>query len=193
MRIVPGLENSWKRLFMTETAPELRIRFTKRTDGVVVLQCIRRDGSATWERHDKQAVFFSFHDLSHFAVETVLGFRRGFYGLIAEGWDIGDTTGKGKRGKLPSESILVENVVGLLDRERVGGSVPLSADDFNEQIAQIVTNDRLDAVRTFSEMELTAVRQRIQNLQQEWVAVPPGSFFELTFDRDNYANTKRKS
>src|SRR5436190_24383894 len=127
MRIVPGLENSWKRLFMTETAPELRIRFTKRTDGVVVLQCIRRDGSATWERHDKQGVFFSFHDLSHFAVEMVLGFRRGFYGLIAEGWDIADTTGKGKRGKLPSEGILVEHVVGLLDRERGGGSALLSA------------------------------------------------------------------
>src|SRR5262249_43696293 len=114
------------------------------------------------------------------------------YGLIAEGWNIGDTTGKGKRGKLPSESILVEHVVGLLDRERVGSSVPFSADDFNEQIALLVTNDHLNVGRTFSEIELTAVRQRIQNLQQEWAAVPPGSFFELTFDRENYANTKRK-
>jgi hypothetical protein len=92
-------------MFMTEQTPELRIRFTKRTDGAVVLQCVRRDGSVTWERHDKQAVFFSFHGLSHLAVETVLGFRRGFYGLIAAGWDIADTTGKGKRGKLPSEGI----------------------------------------------------------------------------------------
>src|SRR5262245_55810834 len=79
---------------MRDTTPELRIRFTKRPDGAVVLQCVRRDGSATWERHDKQAVFFSFHDLSHFAVETVLGFGRGFYGLIADGWDIADTTGR---------------------------------------------------------------------------------------------------
>src|SRR5262245_29502120 len=102
--------------------PELRIRFTKRADGAGILHCLRWDRSATWERHDKQAVFFSFHDLSHFAVETVLGFGRGFYGLIADGWDIADTTGKGKRGKLASEGIFVEHVVGLLDRERVGGA-----------------------------------------------------------------------
>src|SRR5689334_20919582 len=106
---------------MTDTLPELRILLTKRADGAVVLQCTRRDGSATWERHDKYGPFFSFHDLTHFAVETFFGFRQGFYGLIADGWDIVDTTGKGKRGRLPSESILVEHIVGLLDRERVGG------------------------------------------------------------------------
>jgi hypothetical protein len=169
---------------MTEQTPELRIRFTKRTDGAVVLQCVRRDGSATWERHDKQAVFFSFHDLSHFAVETVLGFRRGFYGLIAEGWDIADTTGKGKRGKVPSEGILVEHVVGLLDRERVGGA-PLSAADFNAQMAQFVANNGLDARRSFTEIELAAVRQRIETLRRQWAVVSPGSSFELTFDREN--------
>jgi len=176
---------------MRDTTPELRIRFTKRQDGAVVLQCVRRDGSATWERHDKQAVFFSFHDLSHFAVETVLGFRRGFYGLIAEGWDIPDTTGKGKRGKLPSESILVEHVVGLLDRERVGGPAALSAGDFNAQIAEFAADDRLEAARTFTETELAEVRQRIADLQREWAGVPPGSFIDLTFDRTNHEDTKR--
>src|SRR5688572_948750 len=98
---------------MTQHVPELRVRFTKRTDGVVVLQCVRSDGSVTWQRHDKQGVFFSFHDLSHFAVETAMGFRKGFYGLLAEGWDISETDGKGARGKLPPEAVLVEHVVGL--------------------------------------------------------------------------------
>jgi len=177
---------------MRDRTPELRIRFTKRPDGAVVLQCVRRDGSATWERHEKHAIFFSFHDLSHFAVETVLGFRRGFYGLIADGWDIPDTTGKGKRGKLPSESILVEHVVGLLERERVGGGAPLSADGFNAHIAQFVTNDHLEPAPTFSDPDLAAVRLRIQNLQDDWAAVRPGSFFEMTFDRENHEDTKRK-
>jgi len=165
--------------------PELRIRFTKRANGAVILQCVRRDGSATWERHDKQGVFFSFHDLSHFAVEKVLGFRKGFYGLIADGWDIAETTGKGERGKLPSESILVEHVVGLLDRERIGGASPLSAAEFNAQVAEFVANDQLDATRILSEVELMAVRQRIQSLQSQWAEVPPGSSFELVFDRTN--------
>lgn len=172
-------------MFMTEQPPDLRIRFTKRSDGAVVLQCVRRDGSATWERHDGQASFFSFHDLSHFAVETVLPFRRGFYGLIADGWDIADTTGKGTRGKLPSEGILVEHIVGLLDRERVGGAPPLSAAEFNAHIAQFVANDGLDAPPAFTEIELAAVRQRIETLHRQWAAVSPGSSFELTFDRGN--------
>ena len=178
---------------MTEQSPELRIRFTKRSDGAVVLQCVRRDGSATWERHDRHALFFSFHDLSHFAVETILALDRGFYGLIAEGWDIADTTGKGKRGKLPSEGILVEHVVGLIDRERVGGALPLSAAEFNAQIAQFVANDGLEAPRAFTEIELAAVRQRIETLHGQWAAVSPGSSFELTYDRGkNNANAKAK-
>jgi hypothetical protein len=170
-------------MLMTEQSPELHIRFTKRSDGAVVLHCVRRDSSETWERHDRQALFFSFHDLSHLAVETVLGFSRGFYGLIADGWDIADTTGKGKPGKLPSEGILVEHVVGLLDRERVGGGLPLSAAEFNAHIAQFVANDGLDAPRAFTEIELAAVRQRIETLHRQWAALPPGSSFELTFDR----------
>jgi hypothetical protein len=161
------------------------VRFTKRGDGAVVLQCVRRDGSATWERHDKHALCFSFHDLSHFAVETVLGYQQGLFGLIAEGWDITDTTGKRKRGKLPSEGILVEHVVGLLDRERVGGSAPSSAAEFNAYIAQLVENDHLDAAPAFSDPELATVRERIEELQHQWAAVPAGSSLELTFNRAN--------
>ena len=126
---------------MSAKIPELRVQFTKRTDGSVVLRCLRRDGSATWQRHEKQATFFSFHDLSHFAVETTLGFRSGFYGLIADGWDIPDTSGKGKRGKLPAASVLVEHVVGLLDRERIGGASLLSAAEFNAQIDEMAGVD----------------------------------------------------
>ena len=109
-------------------APELRVQLTKRPDGGAVLRCVRADGSATWQRQDgPRAMFFPFHDLTHLAVESTLGFRAGFYGLIADGWDIDDTGGKGRRGRLPPEAVLVEHVVGLFDRERVGGAAPLSA------------------------------------------------------------------
>ncbi len=80
----------------------LRITLTAHTDGNVVLQCERDDGSATWQRQQgRHARFFPLHDLTHYAVETRLGFRQGFFGLIAAGWDIEDTTGKGRRGPLP--------------------------------------------------------------------------------------------
>jgi hypothetical protein len=163
------------------TIPELRLQFTKRKDGAVVLRCLRRDGSATWQRHEKHATFFSFHDLSHFAVETTLGLHSGFYGLLADGWDIADTGGKGTRGKLQPSSILVEHIVGLFDRERAGGAPALSAAEFNTQIDEMAGRD--SARQPITEAQLTQVRNRIQELHNQWAAVPAGSTFELNFDR----------
>src|SRR5256714_10528276 len=94
------------------------IEFAKRKDGNTVLRCIRDDGSVTWQRNENQhARFFPLHDLTHYAVETELGFRRGFFGLINEGWDISETTGKSPRGRLPDETIEVEHIVSLFSAE----------------------------------------------------------------------------
>lgn len=166
----------------SQQAPEIRIQFRKRTDGTVVLRCIRRDGSITWERHEKHATFFSFHDLRHFAVETTLGLRCGFYGLIADGWDIIDTTGKGKWGKPPAASALAEHVVGLLESERAGDATPLLAAEFNAQIDAMLGVDQ-NRVR-FTDAQLVAARDRTQQLHNDWAALPPGSTLELTFSRD---------
>ena len=165
----------------TDNVPELRVQFTKRTDGSVVLRCLRRDGSSTWQRHEKHASFFSFHDLSHFGVETTLGLHSGFYGLIADGWDIADTGGKGSRGKLPAASIFVEHIVGLFDRERAGGASPLSAAEFNALIIEMAGSD--PARPPLTEAQLIRVRKRIEELHKQWAAVPAGSTLELAFDR----------
>jgi hypothetical protein len=161
--------------------PELRVQFTKRADGNVVLRCLRSDGSSTWQRHEKHAQFFSFHDLSHFAVETTLGYRSGFYGLIADGWDIADTAGKGARGKLPGASVVVEHVVGLLERERAGGAVVLAAEDFNRLVDEKAGPD--PERRPLSDAQLRDVRNRIAELHRQWAALPQGSTLELAFDR----------
>lgn len=160
----------------------MNVQMTKRPDGDVVLRCVRRDGSATWQRHEKHAHFFSFHDLTHFAVETTLGFSNGFYGLIAAGWDITDTTGKGARGKLPPEAILVEHVVGLLHSERAGGAAPLSADGFNTEIGKMLGTGHEFLV---TDTQLSKVRNRMQELHRLWAEVPAGATFELTFDSDS--------
>jgi hypothetical protein len=165
-----------------QQAAELRVQFTKRMDGRVVLRCIRRDGSTTWECIEKHATFFAFHDLRHFAVETTLGLRRGFYGLIADGWDIADTTGKGQRGKVPAAALLAEHVVGLLESERAGDATPLSAAEFNAQIDAMLGVDQ-NRIR-FTDAPLIAARNRTQQLHNEWTALPPGSTLELTFSRD---------
>jgi hypothetical protein len=83
----------------------LLIEIAKRANGAGVLRCTRQDGSVTWQKQTKHAAHFALHDLTHYAVETALGYRRGFFGLIAEGWDVEDTTGKGARGALPARRL----------------------------------------------------------------------------------------
>jgi hypothetical protein len=161
---------------------ELHVQLTKRTDGSVVLRCTRRDGSVTWQRYDKHSDFYPFHDLRHFAVESVLGCRSGFYGLLADGWDIADTGGKGPRGKLSPASIFVEHIVGLLDRESVCGASPLSAVEFNAQLEQMVG---VDPTRTpITETQLIRVRSRSDELHRQWVGMPRGSALDLNFTRE---------
>ena len=156
----------------------LQIQFTKRADGSVILRCTRDDGSVTWQKHEKHAAFYSFHDLTHYAVETALGFDKGFYGLVADGWDIEDTGGKGKRGKPSAATILVEHVVGLFDRERSGGVAPLDATEFSALIEEMTG---LKLREAFTEHQLTAARERIAELHREWLSIPQGSSLDLTF------------
>jgi len=164
---------------MRAEAPKgLRVQFTKRIDGKVVLCCTRDDNSTTWQRHDKHGAFYAFHDLSHFAVETVLGLRQGFYGLLADGWDITDTTGKGARGKIPDASILVEHIVGLFQQERSGGSAPLAAAEFNALLEQMIGRPLSPL---FTDAQLTATRKRIVDLHRQWLATPPGCSLDLVF------------
>jgi hypothetical protein len=162
--------------------PGLTLRMTRRADGGAVMRCERADGSATWQRHEgRNAAYFPFHDLTHLAVESVLGFRRGFFGLIAAGWDIDDTSGKGARGPLPDEARLVEHLAGLFDRERVGGAAPLTADELHAQLRMLADAGRIGAVPAFTDAQLDAVRTRARGLHDAWAALPPGESLELCF------------
>ena len=102
--------------------PQMVIRIKKGADGRTSLSCARADGTSTWQRLEgAQASFFPRHDLTHYAVETVLGRRRGFYGLVAAGWDLSDFGTPWPRGKLPKDANLVEMIVGFFDSERASG------------------------------------------------------------------------
>src|ERR1700730_11229516 len=101
------------------------IRIKKKTDGHTALSCIRADGTTTWQRQEgAQATFFPKHDLTHYAVETVLGHRQGFYGLVLAGWDFSDFGSPWRRGRLPVEASISEMIVGVLDLERRIGERP---------------------------------------------------------------------
>ena len=162
------------------TAP-LRVELGKRADGRYVLRCTRPDGTVTWQVQAlPNARFFPFHDLTHFAVETTLGLTRGFFGLVAEGWDIAETGGKGARGPIPREAVLVEHLVGLFDRERDGTVPRWSAADFNQQLALRADEAGFPLPSPFIDAQLDAVRERIAELHARWRALPPDGTLELS-------------
>jgi hypothetical protein len=148
----------------------LRIEISRQPDGAVTLRCTRKDGSATWQKQTKHAAHFVLHDLTHYAVETALGYRRGFFGLIDEGWDLDDTTGKGARGFLPPEAVEVERIVGLFDSER-GSGILWTAEEFSEF-----------APRPLSDADIQSVRKLRGALFQQWFALESGQKLELKFE-----------
>ena len=152
----------------------LKIEIAKRADGAGLLRCTRPDGGITWQKQpERHAVHFSLHDLTHYAVETTLGYQRGFFGLIAEGWDVEDTTGKGRRGALPPEAFEVECIVGLFDSERGSGSL-WTADEFATYAPKTLS-------RELNDETIQRVRARRAELFRMWADVPAGQALALSF------------
>ncbi len=163
--------------------PELLIRIKKKTDGDAALSCARADGSVTWQRQEGPlARFFPLHDLTQYAVETVLRHRPGFYGLVADGWDFTDFGSAWPKGPLPRDMDPSEAIVGLLDAERAQG-VRLSVSDLlalrgrGPMVAAAIPT-------TLTEPDLDAVRARRAELFALWEALPAGETLELPFDRN---------
>jgi hypothetical protein len=160
----------------------LTIRIKKGSDGSAALTCIRPDGTTTWQRQQgAQARFFPRHDLTHYAVETELGYRRGFYGLVAEGWDLSDFGTPWPRGRIPADAEPAELVVGFLDGERASGSV-WSAAELNEKIALHLATHADFAPATVTDDALARIRARLRELFARWDAVPAGQALELRFE-----------
>jgi len=159
----------------------LSVRLKKNADGTAALTCVRPDGSTTWHSpKGAQGHFFALHDLTHYAVETTLGVSRGFYGVVASGWDISDFGKPEKRGQLPADAGWVELIVGFLDMERAMGEM-YSAADWNEKARLYYDTNGGQPVRELGDDELNAIRDRRRELFSLWAAVPPGGTLELDF------------
>jgi hypothetical protein len=157
------------------------IEFTKAADRRTVLKCIREDGSVTWQRNEnQQARFFPVHDLLHYAIETELGFSQGFFGLVASGWKIEETTGKSSRGSLPDETLEVEHLVSSFTAEW-NSDTNWTAADFNEQNTTLARNRGWPVRRILTDDDLARVRSRCQELFARWRDLPVGETLRLEF------------
>lgn len=158
--------------------PALHIRLTQKSDGSSVVVCTRKDGSETWQR--RQSDFLALHDLTHFAVETTHGLSNGFYGLVADGWNITDF---GERDIPKEEPIYVEALVALFDQERATGIWP-EAGEFNEMLRASLKSLDIGYWREIAIDELAAIRRCIMELISQWGLTPNNESLELVFDLD---------
>jgi len=159
------------------------IRIKKGNDGGGALSCERADGSIVYQRQNaKQAGFFVRHDLTHFAVETVLGHRKGFYGLIAAGWSFEDFGEKWDKKKYPADAEPSELIVGLFDAERASGA-RWTAQEFNHYARMYIKQHGGGEIgEVIGAEELERVRQKLDELLGKWAEVELGGTLELGFE-----------
>lgn len=152
-------------------------------DGSSALTCTRGDGSVTWQRLEGgQGAFYPRHDLTHYAVETVLGHRWGFYGLVAEGWKLTDFGTPWPRGPIPADADPSELIVGFLDMHRFMGTEG-TAPELRESIAQFYASAGLTAEPpALDDDQLALIHARRGELFARWDALAPGEALELAFE-----------
>lgn len=162
------------------SAPRLEIELGKRKDGSSTFRLVRADGSATWQRHDgPTAQFFPLHDLTHYAVETTLGHVRGFYGLVAEGWELTDFGAPWPRGRIPDDADPSEFIVGFFDLERATGHLQ-SVEEYNAQLERYHADGRIPPAR-LTEAHLITIREKVRELHERWRSLEPGGTMQLAF------------
>ena len=164
---------------------ELTIRFKRNADGSASLTCTRADGSVTWQRQTGQrSLVFPPHDLTHYAVETVLGYEHGFYGLLAAGWEMGDFAAPWPRGPIPAEAREVELLVGLFEVERrMGGGWTAAELRAQGEIYASAQGSGRKAVTMFTltDANVAEIHALLQELLARWAATSPGETIELSF------------
>jgi len=167
-----------RKLTVTMTAP-LQLRLKKDRDGRLASFALHRaDGTVTVMRNPHQ--FFPVHDLTHYAVESVLRQRRGFYGLVSEGWNFEDFGSPWPRGPLPSDADPTEFIVGMFDLERATGC-EITVDDLNGQLQRYAAAHPAAPPARVEQAQLDEVRSRVRRYAGQWAALPPGETLVLEY------------
>lgn len=160
----------------------LELIFKKGKGKPDTISCTRADGSVTWTKLQRG---MAYHDLAHYAVESTLGYQRAFYGLLAEGYDIGDFEKPREQrspalipANLPQEAIITEYMVNLLQTEYLNsGENP----QFLKMLKEILADKDLIFPTALTPDKLVEMRTCFHGLANRWLALPPGESLSLTF------------
>jgi hypothetical protein len=142
-----------------------------------VITCARDDGSVTYQK-TRHAGFFPRHDLMHYAVESSLGLKESFYGLIAGGWSLEAFTEPGVSRRLPLEAKQTELMVGEIDR-LVMFHEPVLAGPFHSFMQQATGGKAMSTPLT--QGQLDTIVNTFNSLHSAYLALEEGQEMTLVF------------
>lgn len=151
---------------------------TKNTNASHVIRYVRDDGTSTWMHASD---YFIRHDLSHYALETVLGYKTAFNGLLNGGMDPADFNDREKRlaMTLTAEAWYAENMANLFLMELTQGQFA----DFNEvQQAALRSFNQKDPLITLEQGQIDDIRELLRKLLRQWEALAEGETMALIFE-----------
>jgi hypothetical protein len=167
----------------------MRIVFTRTGKKQNRVAVTRDDGTEVtfeWPEHPGLP-----HDLVHVVVESELGLRDGFWGLVHDGVDvvrINDASTRALRGgrraaEIDGRSLLelyrAEAVVGVFASEAFGG--PIDASMRREMIAHSCAQLGIDETPEIDDAVAERIRRRLGELGVRWNHVGPGESLEVDY------------
>ena len=157
------------------------VTLTKNEGKPHVLRCLRDDGSVTWfQASASNADFFAAHDLSHYAIETVLGYRTAFYGMVAAGRDLNDfgsQEGAPDPRKYSDEAMYAEEMANLVVLALREG---YDFEAFWEMLV-MAHDDLIRPMPSVSQEQFEAIQAKLRELLDAWRVLDVGGSLTLEF------------
>ena len=153
------------------------IQIKKRANSKHIISYVRDGLETYWIEADN---FLVLHDICHFAIETTLGYKSAFWGLVNSGINPSDFEDKEKRDRLnlSNEAWYAEHLANLFLIEYTQGAFG----NINEVFKQcMLEHNPSIAIIQFSDAEIEAIRTSLHQLINSWNMVEDGNFLTLEF------------
>jgi hypothetical protein len=153
------------------------IQIKKRANSKHIISYVRDGLETYWIEADN---FLVLHDLCHFVIETTLGYKSAFWGLVNSGINPSDFEDKEKRDRLnlSNEAWYAEHLANLFLIEYAQGTF----ENINEVFKQCMLEHNPNvAIIQFSDAEIEAIRTSLHQLIDAWNHVKDGSYLTLDF------------
>jgi hypothetical protein len=155
----------------------VKIQIKKRANSKHIISYVRDGLETYWIEADN---FLVLHDLCHFVIETTLGYKSAFWGLVNSGINPSDFEDKEKRDRLnlSNEAWYAEHLANLFLIEYAQGTF----ENINEVFKQCMLEHNPNvAIIQFSDAEIEAIRTSLHQLIDAWNHVKDGSYLTLDF------------